>query len=317
MRGLWLEDRRLSYRTDLPVPEPGPGEALIRVRLAGICRTDLELEKGYYPYAGIPGHEFVGTVVRADTRPPLEGKRIVGEINAVCHECAYCRRGLANHCSKRTVLGIVGRHGALAEYLVLPVENLREVPGAVADQRAVFTEPLAAALQILEQVHVRPTDRVLVVGAGKLGQLVARVLHDRGARLLVKGRYPRQLQLLEDASIRGSDLEPAAAEFDVVVEATGSPSGLETACRCVRPRGTIVLKSTYEGRAQVDLSRIVVDEVALVGSRCGPFDPALDLLESGRIRPECLIGGSFPLQEGVAAFRQAGASGSLKVLIEV
>ncbi|MFZ0428296.1 MAG: alcohol dehydrogenase catalytic domain-containing protein [Acidobacteriota bacterium] len=317
MRGLWLEDRRLSYRTDLPVPEPAPGEALVRVLLAGICRTDLELERGYYPYSGIPGHEFVGRVIRAATGPALEGKRIVGEINAVCHECEFCRRGLPNHCSKRTVLGIVGRQGALAEYLVLPVENLKEVPETVADRKAVFTEPLAAAVQILEQVQIRPTDRVLLVGAGKLGQLVARVLHEYGAHLLVKGRYPGQMQLLEAAGIPCTDLEPPDSEFEIVVEATGSPSGLETACRCVRPRGTIVLKSTYEGRAEIDFSRIVVDEISLVGSRCGPFEPALDLLESGRILPESLIGGCFPLEDGMAAFRQAGAGGSLKILIEI
>ncbi len=317
MRGLWLENEELSLRTDLPTPEAGPREALVRVHLTGICRTDLELEKGYIPYTGVPGHEFVGTVVRASSCSSLEGRRVVGEINAVCHDCEFCRRGLPSHCLRRTVLGIAGRDGALAEYLVLPVENLKEVPATVPDRSAVFTEPLAASLQVLQQVHIKPTDRVLLVGAGKLGQLVARVLDRQASRLLVKVRYPRQVELLESLNVHCTTDEPPDRCFDVVVEATGSPGGLATACRCVRPRGTIVLKSTYAGRAEIDLSRIVVDEVALVGSRCGPFEPALTMLERGDIRPECLIERSFPLDEGIAAFRHARSSASLKVLIEI
>jgi threonine dehydrogenase-like Zn-dependent dehydrogenase len=316
MRGLWLENRELSLRTDLPMPEPEPHEALVRVHVSGICRTDLELEKGYYPYTGIPGHEFVGTVVRAASRPSLEGRRVVGEINAVCHHCEFCRRGLPNHCLNRTVLGITGRDGALAEYLVLPVENLKEVPTSVPDWSAVFTEPLAASIEVLQQVHIKPTDRVLLVGAGKLGQLTARVLNRQPCRLLVKARYPRQVELLESLNVHCTTGEPPDRSFDFVVEATGSPSGLETACRCVRPRGTIVLKSTYAGRAEVDLSRVVVDEIALVGSRCGPFEPALVMLESGNVQPECLIERSFPLEDGISAFRHARSSASLKVLIE-
>jgi threonine dehydrogenase-like Zn-dependent dehydrogenase len=316
MQGLWLENQELSLRTDLPVPEPGPQEALVQVRLTGICRTDLELERGYYPYCGIPGHEFVGTVIRASSSPLLEGRRVVGEINAVCHDCEFCRRGLPNHCSNRTVLGIVGRDGALAEYLVLPVENLKEVPTAVSDRSAVFAEPLAAAIQVLQQVHIRPTDRVLLIGAGKLGQLVGRVLHHQTPRLLVKARYPRQVELLESVHVPCTTDEPPERSFDIVVEATGSPSGLETACRCIRPRGTIVLKSTYAERAEIDLSRIIVDEVSFVGSRCGPFEPALAMLERGDVQPECLIERSFPLSEGVAAFQRARSSASLKVLVE-
>ncbi len=317
MRGLWLENGHLSLRTDLPVPTPGQREALIRVRLAGICRTDLELARGYYPYSGIPGHEFVGTVVEATSEPALEGRRVVGEINAVCNDCEFCRRGLSNHCPNRTVLGIVGRDGAMAEYLVLPVANLREIPEWVSDRRAVFVEPLAAALQVIEQVHVRPTDHVLLIGAGKLGQLVARVLCRQGCRLLVKVRYTRQSKLLESLGIHCTSDEPPDDAFDVVIEATGSPGGLETACRCARPRGTIVLKSTYEGLASVDLSRIVVDEVSMIGSRCGPFEPALELLAGGEIEPECLIEKTHPLENSLTAFAEAGASATLKVLLEI
>lgn len=317
MRGLWLENQRLRLRTDLPDPKPSQSEALVRVHLTGICRTDLELEKGYYPFTGVPGHEFVGTVVQSPSRPSLEGGRVVGEINAVCHECAFCRRGLPNHCLNRTVLGIAGRHGSLAEYLVLPVENLKVVPASVPDQEAVFVEPLAAALQVIEQVHIRPTDRVLLVGAGKLGQLVARVLHRCGCRLLVKARYPLQMKLLDSVGITSTVDTPNKGQFDIVVEATGSPEGLETACHCVRPRGTIVLKSTYEGRAPLDFSHIVVDEITMVGSRCGPFEPTLAMLEKGEIRVGELVERRFPLEEAVAAFRHARHRAALKVLIEV
>jgi threonine dehydrogenase-like Zn-dependent dehydrogenase len=317
MQALWLARQALRLRDDLPVPEPPPGEALVRVRLAGICNTDLELVRGYYPYAGVPGHEFVGTVEQAAGAAEWVGRRVVGEINAACGSCAACRAGRRTHCERRTVLGIVQRDGAFATHLVLPVENLHAVPNALADEQAVFTEPTAAALEIQEQVRVAAGDRVVVVGAGKLGNLVAQTLAPTRCRLLVIGRSPGPLALL---SARGIDtatadrIEPRAA--DLAVECTGQPEGLELARRAVRPRGTIVLKSTYHGTVEIDLSRFVVDEITLVGSRCGPFAPALAALASGAVDPRPLIEARYPLAEAVAAFEHAARPGALKILVD-
>jgi len=331
MKCLWLENNEVSLRA---VPPPDrPGEALVRVRLAGICATDLELVKGYYPHTGILGHEFVGELVRTPTAPPpspefaksgergreaLEvGKRVVGEINAACGHCEQCQNGRPTHCENRTVLGIVAREGAFAEYLTLPVENLHAVPAGVPDEAAVFTEPLAAALEIREQVHIQPTDRVLVVGAGRLGQLVAQVLALTGCDLRVLARQNRQQELLEARGIRpiaAADIQPW--RWDVVVEATGSPDGFEVARKAVRPRGTLVLKSTYKGNLTANFSSLVVDEITLVGSRCGPFEPALRLLESREVNPLPLIEAEFALEDGLKAFRMAGEPGRLKVLLK-
>ena len=316
MNALWLEDRNLSLR-DIPVPDAAAvGEALIRVRLSGICGTDLELTRGYYPYTGVLGHEFVGDVVDA---PDAEwvGKRVVGEINAACGTCATCRAGRPTHCESRSVLGIVGRDGVHAEYTSLPLSNLHRVPESVSDDAAVFTEPLAAALEILEQVHIAPTDRVLLVGAGRLGQLIAQVLALTGADLQVVARHALQRALLgarDIDAIAEQDIE--ARRYDVVVEATGSPDGLDLARRALRPRGTLVLKSTYAGEVTVDLSGLVVDEITIVGSRCGPFAPALRLLERGDVDPTMLIAERFPLDAGVDAFARAAERGVMKVLLE-
>jgi len=313
MRALWLEDQALSVR-DVPVPRVD-GEALVRVRLSGICGTDLELVRGYYPFAGVPGHEFVGDVVESPD-PAWIGARVVGEINAACGHCEACLACRPTHCENRTVLGIATRDGAHAEYLTLPPANLHRVPDSVPDEAAVFTEPLAAALEILEQVHVLPSDRVLLVGAGRLGQLVAQVLALTGARLSVVARHQAQLDLLHArgiATITADEVEPR--RWDVVLEATGSPSGLETARRAVRPRGTLVLKSTYHGGITLDLAPFVVDEITVVGSRCGPFAPALRLLESGQVDPTPLIAGEFPLADAIEAMRVAGAPGTAKVLL--
>lgn len=315
MKALWLEDRSLALR-DLRRPSV-PAEALIRIRLAGICSTDLELAAGYYPFTGVPGHEFVGEVVEAPD-PAWVGRRVVGEINAVCGTCGHCRGGRQTHCAKRTVLGIVGRDGALAQYTTLPLASLHRVPDALSDEQAVFTEPLAAALEILEQVAIRPGDRVLLLGAGRLGQLAARTLAPTGCDLSVVARHPRQRDLLAAQGIRvlaAGDLP--AAHWDVVVEATGSGEGFALGLRAVRPRGTLVLKSTYRGSVDVDLSAIVVDEVTIVGSRCGPFPPALRLLESGRLDPTDLIDAEFPLDKAVEAFACAAGPGTLKVLVRV
>jgi threonine dehydrogenase-like Zn-dependent dehydrogenase len=313
MRALWLEDRVLGARSDVPVPEPPRGEALVRVTLAGICNTDLEMVRGYYPFTGVPGHEFVGEVVSAEAREWI-GRRVVGEINAGCGSCATCRAGRRTHCPARTVLGIKGRNGAMAECLTLPLENLHAVPDGVADEVAVFTEPLAAALEVQEQVAIGAGTRVVVIGDGKLGQLVARTL--AAHHPTVVGRHPRKLSLLSRLGIEtaaAADLAPR--EADVVVECTGNPDGLALAREVVRPRGTIVLKSTYHGDVTVNLSGIVVDEVTLVGSRCGPFAPALALLAGGAVTVTDLIDDRFALADGVRAFARAAEHGVLKVLV--
>lgn len=314
MRALWLEEGALSVR-EVPVPSPA-GEALVRVRLSGICGTDLELVRGYYPYAGVLGHEFVGEVVESPD-PSWAGARVVGEINVACGTCEACFAGRPTHCENRTVLGIVGRDGVHAEYTTLPLANLHRVPDSVPDEAAVFTEPIAAAVEILQQVHVLPTDRVLLIGAGRLGQLVAQVLALTGCRLSVVARHEQQRALLASrgiATIAAEDVEPR--RWDVVVEATGAPSGFDLARAALRPRGTLVLKSTYHGEVTLDLAPFVVDEITIVGSRCGPFAPALRLLERHDVDPTPLIAARFPLNEAVEAMRVAGEPGTMKVLLE-
>jgi threonine dehydrogenase-like Zn-dependent dehydrogenase len=317
MRALWLEDRTLRYVEDVSVPQPPPGEALIRVRVAGICNTDLEMVKGYYAFSGVPGHEFVGEVVSCPDEPDWKGRRVVGEINAVCGSCATCRAGRRTHCERREVLGILGRNGAFAEYLTLPVGNLHAVPPSVSDEVAVFTEPTAAALEIRQQVRVGPGAAVVVLGAGKLGSLVAQTLALTGCELTVATRDGRAPEVL-----RGGDLRvvPASAlparGADVVVECTGDPSGFEIARQAVRPRGTLVLKSTHRGETAVNLSSVVVDELTLVGSRCGPFAPALELLASGRVDVGGLVAARLSLEEGLLAYERAARPGTLKVLLD-
>jgi threonine dehydrogenase-like Zn-dependent dehydrogenase len=313
MQALWLEDQQLVMRD---IPQPGKnGEALIRVRKAGICSTDLELVKGYYPFTGVPGHEFVGEVVDCEDGSWL-GQRVVGDINVSCGTCEACRGSRPTHCENRTVLGIVSRNGTFAEFTTLPLANLHRVPACVPDKVAVFTEPLAAALEIQEQVHIKPTDRVLLVGAGRLGQLVAQTLALTGCDLRVIARQAQQQKMLTDRGIRcfsEGDVQPG--RWDLVVEATGSPAGFALARRAVRPRGTIVMKSTYKGELSLDMSSIVVAEVTILGSRCGPFEPALRLLEQGEIDPTPLIAAEFPLGEALSAFERAAQPGVLKVLL--
>lgn len=316
MKALWLEEGALSVR-EVEVPTPGPGEALVRVRLSGICGTDLELVRGYYPFTGIIGHEFVGDVVESPDDPSWAGARVVGEINAACGLCEQCAEGRPTHCERRTVLGIAGRDGAHAEYLTLPIENLHRVPDSVSDEAAVFTEPVAAAAEILTQVTIGPRDRVLLVGAGRLGQLVAQVLVSSGADVRVVARHERQKELLRARGIRtieAKDVEPR--RYDVAVEATGSPSGFDVAAAALRPRGTLVLKSTYRGDITLALAPFVVDEITIVGSRCGPFAAALGLLEMGAVDPLPMIEARFPLSEAVEAMRVAGGPGTMKVLLQ-
>lgn len=320
MKALWLENEELAYREDLPMPIPGPNDVLVRVRLAGICGTDLELLRGYYPFTGIPGHEFVGEVVAAGEkvvgfRPEM---RVVGEINISCGSCPPCLRGDRTHCDRRRVLGIRGWNGAFAEFLSLPCENLHPVPDTVLDESAVFVEPLAAAVEILEQVHIQPAQRVLVIGAGRLGQLAAQVLALNGCDLQVVARYPAQQKRLAGRGIPWILADQVAARrADVVVEASGSPEGFALARHAIRPRGTIVLKSTYRGELNINISAIVVDEVSLVGSRCGPFPPALRLLEADLVDPRPLIETIYPLEHGLAAFVGAARPGASKILLKM
>ena len=328
MIGLWLQDGQLELKTDLPMLKLVENEALVRVRLAGICNTDLELLRGYYPYTGILGHEFVGVVEQAGPwQEHLVGKRVVGEINAVCSECEACIGGRERHCENRTVLGILGRHGAFAEFLTLPVDNLHVVPDSVPDEAAVFVEPLAAALEIQEQIEIDLEDQVLVVGDGKLGQLIARTLKLAGCELLVAGRHPDKLVLLAALGIETLTVDSAGAgdphagirqgSFDTVVECTGNPEGFALARHAVRPRGTLVMKSTYADQLTLDAAALVVDEITLVGSRCGPFEPAIELLRSGEIYVEELISDRLPLSTALAAFERAQQPGVLKVLLDV
>ncbi|MBI5944428.1 MAG: alcohol dehydrogenase catalytic domain-containing protein [Chloroflexi bacterium] len=314
MKALWLENNQISMREIAQSNKPG--EALIKIRKAGICSTDLELVKGYYPYKGILGHEFVGEVVSAPDASWV-GQRVVGEINAVCGKCEACLNGRPTHCENRTVLGISNRDGVFAEFTSLPLENLYRVPDSVPDEQAVFVEPLAAALEIQQQMQIHPTDRVLLVGAGRLGQLIAQTLALTGCDLHVVARHAFQREILSARGIRTiaeENIQPQ--KWDMVVEATGSPDGFNLARRAVRPRGTMVLKSTYKGGMNVNFSSIVVDEINIIGSRCGPFEPALRLLEKREVDPGVLISDQYKLQDSLKAFERAAQAGVLKVLLE-
>ncbi|TVU54777.1 MAG: alcohol dehydrogenase [Arthrospira sp. PLM2.Bin9] len=316
MKAVWLENQQLELRTDIPTPTPRPGEALVRVLRAGICNTDLELLRGYYPYEGIPGHEFVGVVEQGP--PNLLGRRVVGEINAACGKCRFCLTQQPTHCENRTVLGIVNRNGAFADYLTLPVQNLHLVPHSVSTDAATFAEPIAAALEIQQQLSIHPQWRVLVVGDGKLGQLIAQTLALTGCDLLAVGRHRHKLELLENRGIK-TGLADAVVDrsFDLAVECTGNPEGFTIARRSLRSRGILVLKSTYAGDLTIDISSLVVDEIALLGSRCGPFVPALELLAEFRVDVEPLIEAKYSLDEAIAAFNHAQKPGTLKVLVDV
>lgn len=314
MRALWLESNKISLR-DIPQLRKA-NEVLIKIRKAGICSTDLELVKGYYPYTGILGHEFVGEVVEAEDASWM-GRRVVGEINVVCNRCEQCLNGRSTHCESRTVLGILNRDGTFAEYTTLPLSNLHCVPDSVTDEMAVFTEPLAAALEIQQQIQIKPTDRVLVVGAGRLGQLISQTLALTGCDLRVVARHVHQQNLLKARGIRiiaEEEIQPW--RWDVVVEATGSSSGFSLARQAIRPRGTMVLKSTYKGNVEVNFSSIVVDEINIIGSRCGPFEPALHLMETRQVDPTLLIVDEFNLDTALKAFERAGETGVLKILIQ-
>jgi threonine dehydrogenase-like Zn-dependent dehydrogenase len=299
-----------------PEPRPRPDEALVRVRLAGVCATDLEIVRGYGEHRGIFGHEMVGEVEACASDPSWVGRRVAAEINVSCGACDRCRRGHPTHCSRRSVMGIRSRDGCFAERVAVPVRCLHAVPDAVPDEAAVFTEPLAAALRVLDDVDAAEGERVLVLGDGRLGLLVAMALHAHGRAVTVRGRHAHKLEHVRALGIP-IELADGAREPDaaVVVECTGSAGGLADALLLVRPRGTVVLKSTFAARPVVDTNRIVVDEIRLVGSRCGPFAPALADLDAGRIDPRPLLEASYALAEGERALEHAGRRGTLKIVL--
>jgi threonine dehydrogenase-like Zn-dependent dehydrogenase len=302
---------------DVPKPVPPPGEALVRVRCAGICNTDIEIMRGYMDFKGIPGHEFVGIVEEASNEHLL-GKRVVGEINCPCGVCLYCRREMPHHCSARTVLGIQGRDGAFAEYLTLPEENLHLIPESMPDEIAVFTEPTAAAFRIPEQVDIDPDDRIIVLGDGKLGLLIAQVLWLEAKNLVCVGKHRWKLDVLTPLRIQTRLIdEPLEAGADIVVDATGSAAGFLRALQLVRPEGVVVLKTTIAGRSELDLSLPVINEVQIVGSRCGPFRPALEALALGTVVVKPMISAIYSLDEADRALEHAQSGNAIKVLLRM
>lgn len=314
MKAIHFDGSQMKLASDYPRPQPRDGEVLVRTRLAGICSTDLQILKGYMSFQGVLGHEFVGEVLEGPD--PLVGQRVVGEINFACGRCPLCLRGLNRHCPTRRVMGILNADGAMAETVAVPIANLHEVPDELMDEEAVFTEPLAAALEILEQVHLEPSAEVVVLGDGKLGLLCAQALHMHGARVTLVGKYEEKMELVQELGIHTVPrIEFRPFQADMVVEATGSAQGLAMALEAVRPRGTLVLKSTVAALHEVSLAPLVINEISLVGSRCGPFAPALRALTQGRIRVKRMISEVFPLEKGGAAFELAADPHSLKVLL--
>lgn len=333
MRALVYQNKTLTFDPRYPVPTPAAGEALIRVLCAGICNTDIEIVRGYMQFEGIIGHEFVGLVEAVNPDPvrqlpeaaSLMGKRVVGEINAACQraDCWYCSRDMPTHCPNRTTLGIVGRNGAFADYLTLPIENLHVVPDNVSDEEAVFVEPLAANFEMLEQAHLRPTDHAIVLGDGKMGQLAAQVLALTGCEVIMVGKHEEKLALAAQRGIAThllNDIDMFMPEsdrpVDLVVECTGAARGLELALGLVRPRGVVILKSTVADQSTLHIAPIVINEIRVQGSRCGPFAPALRALSHRTVDVRQLISQRFSLDDGLAAFQYAQQKGVLKVLVQ-
>jgi len=317
MLSVHLESGRVEVRRQ-PLPRVPQGFARIRLLAAGICSTDLELQRGYYGFSGTPGHEFVGEVVAvsgADTK--WIGRRVAGEINLACGHCDWCKRGLGRHCPTRTVLGIVKHPGAFREFLTLPIHNLHRVPDSISDEQAVFIEPVAAACEILDQVKIPKGDRIALLGDGKLGLLVAQVLQAHGARVHLFGRHRDKMRLVEKAGVT-TELIPKKLPdraYRWVVDATGSPAGLRAAVAMCEPRGTIILKSTVHGLVTIDTAPVIVNEVTLVGSRCGRFEPAIRLLATRKVGVSPMISAEFPLNRAPEAFKNAATKGVLKVLL--
>lgn len=315
MHAVYLSGREVEFRDDHPDPEPGPHEVIVRVLQAGICETDLQLMQGYMGFAGVLGHEFVGIAESG----PLVGKRVVGEINCSCFECETCRSGLPTHCPHRSVIGILNHDGAFAERIAVPQKNLHAVPDSLSTDVAVFVEPVAAAFQILRQQLVRPGQTVVVLGDGRLGNLCAQVLHTFGCRVSVVGKHAEKLEILSRMDIETTLLADARPnrDVDVVVDCTGSSTGLPTALQFVRPWGTVILKTTVAGEQTLALAPIVIDEVSVIGSRCGPFPDAIAALDAGQVQVEPLISGRYPLSQGVEALQATASQPVLKVLLDV
>jgi threonine dehydrogenase-like Zn-dependent dehydrogenase len=316
VRAITFSDR-LAYTDSCPTPRAGDGECVVAVLMAGICSTDHQITKGYMGFAGILGHEMVGRVVEGSA--DWIGKRVVCEINCVCRACDMCHAGLSTHCRKRTVLGISGRDGCFADFVIVPESNLHAVPPVIEDERAVFVEPLAAAFQVIRQVPIESRTRAAVVGSGRLGLLVAQVLADTGCALEVIGRNPRTLEWCDKKGIQSRSVDDVLPkqDWDVVVECSGSPEGLGMAERLVRPRGTIVLKSTYAGPSNSDLSSVVVNEVSVLGSRCGPFADALNALSRDAVDVSTMISGICSIEDGLDAFEASARRDTIKVLLKI
>jgi len=315
MLAVHLESGRVQLR-QVPLPRVPEGFARIRLLAAGICSTDIELQRGYYGFSGTPGHEFVGEVTDAADKAWI-GKRVVGEINLACGHCDWCKRGLGRHCPTRTVLGIVKHPGAFREFLTLPIRNLHRVPASIPTEHAVFIEPIAAACEILDQVKIPKGERVAVLGDGKLGLLVSQVLQAKGARVHLFGRHKDKMRLVEPAGVT-TEIVPKKlpiAGWPFVVDATGSAEGLRAAVSMCVPRGTVIMKSTVHGLVSIDTAPAIVNEITLVGSRCGRFEAALPLLSAGKIQVGSMISEEFPLKQTPKAFAEAAKKGVLKVLL--
>lgn len=313
-------DETLKYVEDYEKPTPKKGEALIKVTYGGVCNTDKEITKGYMGYKGILGHEFTGVVEEInDEDKTFLGKRVVGEINLGCKNCEWCAKDLERHCPNRSTLGILTKDGCFAEYLTLPLSNLIEIPEHVPDEQAVFVEPLAAGLEILEQMHIQPCQKVMVLGDGKLGLLTALALNACGLDVLIVGKHQNKLDIAKNQGVKTQLLSEfeQAPKFDVVVEATGSITGFETSVSCVKPRGTLVLKSTIAASKELNLAPIVINEITILGSRCGRFEPAMRLIASGKIDFSQMISKIYPIEQAVEAFDANNAKDTIKILLKI
>jgi threonine dehydrogenase-like Zn-dependent dehydrogenase len=316
MRALFLDGSQLTLRRDYPAPAPASGESVVRVTTAGICGTDLELVRGYMGYRGVPGHEFVG-VVTASSTPALVGTRVAGEINAACGNCDFCRADLGRHCPARTVLGILGRDGAFADYLTLPDRNLIPLPASIPDEAAVLIEPIAAACEIFEQVALAADEKILVLGDGRLGAIVASVLRTHGFAPVVGGHHREKLAALARLGLKVEAEEKLRPGFDCVVDCTGKSAGFARAVTLVRPCGRIILKSTAAANGALNLAPVVINEISVIGSRCGRFGPAVAMLDEGLVDPRPLISARYPLDDGLAAFAAARDPLKFKILLQV
>lgn len=315
MRALLFE-KKIHFRTNYPIPQPKYNEALVRITLAGICNTDLEIMKGYMDFQGVPGHEFVGIVEKCGEKT-WEGKRVAGEINIGCDVCPYCLGRMRNHCPNRSVLGILKKDGTFNEYITLPTRNLHLIPDSIPDEEAVFIEPLAAAFEIKQQVNLKPGDKACVLGDGKLGLLAGQVLSLSGCDLTVIGHHNQKLSIMNKMGIKVALRTAERDKFDLVVDCTASLSGLKNALSIVMPQGKIILKTTLSKQNSIDLNQMVIDEISLRGSRCGPFPPALRALQKKMINVRPLISKIFPIEDGIEAFKYASQKGTLKVILKI